>query len=105
MPWVSVALTVNAASVEALSDALLEAGAISVDVTDAQAGTPDEHALFGEPGEPATGEWMVSRINSACRGRLVWIPSTTASDSAIPMRAIACSRVSPYAINFPINES
>jgi ribosomal protein L11 methyltransferase len=64
MPWVSVALTVNAASVEALSDALLDAGAISVDVTDAQAGTPDEHALFGEPGEPATGEWMSSCVTA-----------------------------------------
>jgi ribosomal protein L11 methyltransferase len=69
MPWVSVALTVNAASVEALSDALLEAGAIAVDVTDAQAGTPGEHALFGEPGEPATGEWTSSRVSALFEAR------------------------------------
>lgn len=62
MPWLSVTLTVDAASVEGLSDALLEAGAIAVDVTDALAGTPDEHALFGEPGEPAAGEWALSRV-------------------------------------------
>jgi ribosomal protein L11 methyltransferase len=64
MPWISVALTVHADSVEALSDALLEAGAIAVDVADANAGTPAEHALFGEPGEPAAGEWKSSRLTA-----------------------------------------
>jgi ribosomal protein L11 methyltransferase len=64
MSWLAVTLTVDAPSVETLSDALLEAGAIAVDVTDAQAGTPGEHALFGEPGEPAAGEWAQSRISA-----------------------------------------
>ena len=57
MAWLSVVLTVGAARVEALSDALLEAGAISVDVSDARAGMPAERALFGEPGEPGACEW------------------------------------------------
>lgn len=35
---------------ERLGDALMEAGALSVDVTDADAGTPDERAVFDEPG-------------------------------------------------------
>jgi ribosomal protein L11 methyltransferase len=64
MAWLSVTLTVDAGSVEALSDALLEAGAVSVDVTDAQAGTPAERAMFGEPGEPGTREWELSRVNA-----------------------------------------
>ena len=64
MPWISIALTVHADNVELLSDALLEAGAIAVDVADADAGTPDEHALFGEPGEPAAGEWISSRLSA-----------------------------------------
>ncbi|MDB5812026.1 MAG: Ribosomal protein methyltransferase [Betaproteobacteria bacterium] len=64
MSWLAVTLTVDATYVETLSDALLEAGAISVDVADALAGTADEHALFGEPGEPATGEWAKSRLNA-----------------------------------------
>lgn len=64
MAWLSVTLVVNAASVDMLSDALLGAGALAVDVTDAQAGTADEHALFGEPGEPAAGEWARSRVNA-----------------------------------------
>lgn len=38
---------------ERLSDALMEAGALSVEVTDADAGTPDECAVFDEPGEAA----------------------------------------------------
>ena len=35
---------------EELSDALLELGALSVSVEDADADTPDEQPLFGEPG-------------------------------------------------------
>lgn len=41
---------------ERLGDALMEAGALSVDVTDADAGTPDECAVFDEPGE-ASRSW------------------------------------------------
>jgi len=64
MAWIAAALTVDARNVEILSDALLEAGAVSVDVTDAHAGTPEEHALFAEPGEPAGGEWKSSRVSA-----------------------------------------
>ena len=48
--WVSVALETDAAHADALSDALLAAGAISVSVEDAQAGTDEETPQFGEPG-------------------------------------------------------
>lgn len=41
------------ADVDRLSDALMTAGALSVEVTDADAGTPDEQAAFDEPGEAA----------------------------------------------------
>lgn len=64
MSWLAVKLTVNADSVESLSDALLAAGAISVDVTDAHAGTSVEHALFNEPGEPAAAAWQRSIVNA-----------------------------------------
>jgi ribosomal protein L11 methyltransferase len=64
LPWLAVTLTVGARRVEAVADALLEAGAISVDVADAHAGTADEHALFGEPGEPAAGEWKASCLTA-----------------------------------------
>ena len=42
---------VDAAKVVAVSDALIEAGAYSVDVADAQAGTEYETPIFGEPGQ------------------------------------------------------
>ncbi|HEY3597908.1 MAG TPA: 50S ribosomal protein L11 methyltransferase [Paraburkholderia sp.] len=48
---------------EALSDALLELGALSVSVEDADADTPDEQPLFGEPGlTPARTAWQRSRV-------------------------------------------
>lgn len=63
--WLSVTLEADASRAEALSDALLEEGAITVSVEDAQAGTPDEMPQFGEPGA-ATGEalplWQRSRV-------------------------------------------
>jgi ribosomal protein L11 methyltransferase len=48
---------------EALSDALLELGALSVSVEDADADTPDEQPLFGEPGlTPDQKAWNRSRV-------------------------------------------
>jgi ribosomal protein L11 methyltransferase len=48
MSWHSVSFEVPAEQVEALSDALLEAGAASVDIADAGAGTGEEEALFAD---------------------------------------------------------
>lgn len=49
--------------VEALSDALQELQALSVAVEDADAGSADEHALFGEPDMPAPqGGWPRSQL-------------------------------------------
>ncbi|MPV58012.1 50S ribosomal protein L11 methyltransferase [Burkholderia sp. HI2761] len=48
---------------EALSDALLDLGALSVSVEDADADTPDEQPLFGEPGlVPDRTAWQRSRV-------------------------------------------
>ncbi|MBU6490096.1 MAG: 50S ribosomal protein L11 methyltransferase [Burkholderiales bacterium] len=48
---------------EALSDALIELGALSVSVEDADADTPDEQPLFGEPGlTPDRTAWQHSRV-------------------------------------------
>lgn len=64
--WVSVALETDAVHADALSDALLAAGAISVSVEDALAGTDLETPQFGEPdasgGGPTTPLWMISRV-------------------------------------------
>lgn len=48
---------------ESLSDALLETGALSASIEDADAGGLDEVPLYGEPGvEPATAAWNRSRV-------------------------------------------
>ncbi|KYC29047.1 methylase for 50S ribosomal subunit protein L11 [Sterolibacterium denitrificans] len=60
--WLSVALPTDARHADALSDALMERGALSVSVEDAQAGTPDETPQFGEPGCPTTPLWRHSRV-------------------------------------------
>lgn len=51
------------AQAEALSDALLEAGVLSVSVEDADSDTDAEHPLFGEPGlEPEVQAWRHNRV-------------------------------------------
>ena len=55
MAWLTLIADTDAQHAEALSEALLEGGALSVDLLDADADTPDEQAIFGEPGEPPPG--------------------------------------------------
>ncbi len=60
--WLSVAVEIEAVRAEALSDTLLAAGAISVSVEDARAGTEFETPQFGEPGSSDTPLWEDSRV-------------------------------------------
>ena len=61
--FVEVVLTEARDRAEALSDALLEAGALSAAIEDADAGSTDEEPLFGEPGsDPSGSAWNRSRI-------------------------------------------
>ena len=62
MPWQSVSFLTDAAHAEPLCDALLEAGALSATIEDADAGTPDEQPQFGEPGLETAPGWQHSRI-------------------------------------------
>jgi ribosomal protein L11 methyltransferase len=64
MPWLSLVVDSDAEHAEALSEALLELGALSVDLLDADAGTPDEQAIFGEPGESPPGVWQHNRVSA-----------------------------------------
>ena len=56
MSWVSLAINTTAETAEPLSDALLEAGSLSVTVTDGADGAFAEQPIFGEPGE-FVGYW------------------------------------------------
>ncbi|GHA68371.1 ribosomal protein L11 methyltransferase [Formosimonas limnophila] len=61
--WIEVILSVPAEHTEDLSDALMEAGALSVAVEDEWADTDAEQPLYGEPGlEPTTNAWAQSRL-------------------------------------------
>jgi len=62
MSWQSVSFLTDAAHAEPMCDALLEAGALSASIEDADAGTPDEQPQFGEPGSVATPGWTHSRV-------------------------------------------
>ncbi|HEX4325430.1 MAG TPA: 50S ribosomal protein L11 methyltransferase [Burkholderiales bacterium] len=50
MPWFELRFVCAEREAEAFSDALMEAGALSVSVEDADANTAQEQPLFGEPG-------------------------------------------------------
>jgi ribosomal protein L11 methyltransferase len=63
MPWLRV-VDSDAEHADALSEALLELGALSVDLLDADADTPDEQAIFGEPGESPLGVWQHNRVSA-----------------------------------------
>ena len=62
MGWQSVSFLTDASHAEPICDALLEAGALSASIEDADAGTPDEQPLFGEPGSVPSSGWTHSRI-------------------------------------------
>jgi len=63
MSWTEIVIEVARDNAEALSDALMEAGALSVSVEDADLGTDAEQPLFGEPGmEPEQTAWERSRV-------------------------------------------
>jgi len=64
MAWLTLIVDTDAKHAECLSDALLEHGALSVDLLDADADTPDEQAIFGEPGEPPPGVWQHNRVSA-----------------------------------------
>lgn len=64
MSWQTLIIESNADHAEMLSDALMECGALSVDLLDADADTPDEQAIFGEPGEEPPGVWQHNRISA-----------------------------------------
>ena len=60
--WLSLTLQTDAVHAESLSDALMDLGALSVSVEDADAGTERETPQFGEPGSALVPLWESSRV-------------------------------------------
>lgn len=62
MPWLSLSIETDCQHAEALADALMDAGALSTSIEDADAGTERETPQFGEPGSVTTPGWERSRV-------------------------------------------
>lgn len=63
MPFVALRFDAPAATAEAWTDAMLAAGAASVDAADANAGTGDETPRYGEPGDDGR-LWALCRLTA-----------------------------------------
>jgi len=64
MPWLALTLELEEAAAEAFSDALIEAGAVSVALEDADAGRDAETPRFAEPPWDAPGAWRHNRLSA-----------------------------------------
>ncbi len=62
MGWQNVSFLTDASHAEPMCDVLLEAGALSASIEDADAGTADERPQFGEPGSVNSPGWTHSRV-------------------------------------------
>ena len=62
MSFRALSFEVPGAQVDAWSDALLDSGALSIDVADSAAGTPEEVAIYDEHGE--SGAWPRVRVTA-----------------------------------------
>ena len=83
MAWLAIRLQAVADHTEALSDALIEAGALSVTCDDADAGTPAEAPQFGEPGIDAPRVWPRNILTAL-------VPADADVASIIAIAANAC---------------
>lgn len=64
MAWISLRIEAHDNTAESLSDALMALGALSVSIEDANAETPDEQPIFGEPGDPPPGIWQQNIVSA-----------------------------------------
>ncbi len=63
MSWITLIINTDSVGAELLSDTLMEAGALSVDIHDAAVGTESEQPLYGEPGQPAEQLWSKAEVS------------------------------------------
>jgi ribosomal protein L11 methyltransferase len=61
MPLISLTLNLSEQHADVFGDALLDAGAVSVNVEDAEVGTAQEKPIFGEPGASG-GMWQHCKL-------------------------------------------
>ncbi len=96
MPWLCAIIEAAEESVETLSDALIDAGAIAVDVQDAAAGTAEERPIFAEPGEAPAGGWRINRVGAlfeADADLYAAVPAALEASGLAPATAFRIERV------------
>ena len=94
MSFVAVRFDVAAADGGRWLDALLEAGALSVDAADPREGAPDETPVFAEPADAEPAWWPITRLTALCDaaatpGALVKSAARLAARPAPPFETFA----------------
>lgn len=64
MAWVSLKIEAQDNTADLISDTLMEIGALSAIIEDANADTLDEQPIFGEPGDPPPGIWQQNLVSA-----------------------------------------
>jgi ribosomal protein L11 methyltransferase len=64
MSWLLLKIEANAQNADLISDALMNIGALSASIEDANAETLGEQAIFGEPGDPPPGIWQQNIVSA-----------------------------------------
>lgn len=95
--YLALRFDAEAGAAEAWGDALLETGALSVEIADAAAGTTEETPLFGEPGLPATEGWPVGRLTAL-------FPAGTDAETAMAEAGMRLGCAPPPHETFPVAE-
>lgn len=96
MAWLAISLYAEARIAEAIADALIEAGALSVSCDDADAGTPDETAQFAEPGMAPAQPWR--------RNLLTALVEANADPQSIVAQAAGACAIDPPSFEASIVE-
>jgi ribosomal protein L11 methyltransferase len=97
MPYTALSLTVAGHDADAWGDALLDAGALAVETTDAHAGTPDEVPQFAEPGAPDVASWPLARL-------VALVPAGDDAAALLAQAAGALRADVPAATTWPVEE-
>jgi ribosomal protein L11 methyltransferase len=95
MAYTALRFEVSGEDADAWCDALLAAGALSVEASDAEAGSEGEQAIFAEPGVDAAGHWKRSRLNAlvseeADASRIL---ARAARELGVPVPDVRCDTV------------
>ena len=64
MAWLLLKINATEQNADLISDALMDIGALSASIEDANAETLAEQAIFGEPGDPPPGIWQQNIVTA-----------------------------------------